>query len=747
MYTACCAVQTKMVLTTLWYNKAPKSDPRKIAQTLKDRGYKVWLDVNELRAGKDLHAQLAAALEKGKPILAGYFLSGLRGKFEESIALTGLIASVAVVCISDEYIQSKNCNLEVSYICDLSLPIIQAVVGKAENNSWRKSAIKFKIGSPLYIDFRQEPDTFEDKFQELLHALHDHGVQPMQSPPQPRADSPANDQTPTGSPLELRETSNASTKDSQAQTRPTTSGEATERPLSPPVEEDPLAGLSIEERLLALSASGDVKQLKKLLTTNRVNVETKGANGWTPLNSAAYNGHLEAVNMLMKAGARVDTQSSTGWTPLASAALTGHLDVVQFLVMHNADMEAMTIHKWTPLYSASYSGHTEVVVWLISQGANVNAANDCGWYPLSSAANSGHIDAVKALVEAGHADLECRNDDGSTPLFLAAMNNHLEVVKYLITNGADPNALTNMHLTPLHAAASLGFIEIVSFLIREAGVALHMASSHGWTPLHAGCFSGHLEVVKVLYDCGLRNVEAKTDDGCTPLYLAASKNYVDIMEYLKSIGCSKDVVSKKGWTPLMAAAAGGHLQAVEWLIEAGTHVNVADNDGKTSLHLAVENQHADVVQYLLENSCSIAACDLKDASGTTPLMLAATLGDDAILEILLEKGANRSARNNDGKTAQDLAIAGNKSVAVEVLASKSLQGLRRNTTRGSKKVHPRTSEGDRTGRASGAGASYHVHEKAGSRRVSHNSTQKKPKINVDKTEKLPQRNGCTCSIQ
>ena len=53
--------------------------------------------------------------------------------------------------------------------------------------------------------------------------------------------------------------------------------------------------------------------------------------GWSPLNSAACNGHLEVVKLLLRHGAAVDSRSDDGWSPLTAAAGNGHTAVVEAL--------------------------------------------------------------------------------------------------------------------------------------------------------------------------------------------------------------------------------------------------------------------------------------------------------------------------------------------------------------------------------------------------------------------------------
>lgn len=62
-----------------------------------------------------------------------------------------------IACISDEYVNSKNCALEFRFAhCSLKMPIIKAIVGKG--NEWKKHEISFLAGN--YPEFNLQ---FENK--------------------------------------------------------------------------------------------------------------------------------------------------------------------------------------------------------------------------------------------------------------------------------------------------------------------------------------------------------------------------------------------------------------------------------------------------------------------------------------------------------------------------------------------------------------------------------------------------------
>lgn len=59
--------------------------------------------------------------------------------------------------------------------------------------------------------------------------------------------------------------------------------------------------------------------------------------GWPPLSYAAYNGHLEVVDYLLKHGAEVNATTENGSSALFFAARFGHIEVIRLLLKNQAD--------------------------------------------------------------------------------------------------------------------------------------------------------------------------------------------------------------------------------------------------------------------------------------------------------------------------------------------------------------------------------------------------------------------------
>lgn len=61
---------------------------------------------------------------------------------------------------------------------------------------------------------------------------------------------------------------------------------------------------------------------------------------WTPLHHATHAGHLEIVDLLLKAGASIDDMSLSGSTTLIRAIESAKPSCVEFLIKAGADVNA-----------------------------------------------------------------------------------------------------------------------------------------------------------------------------------------------------------------------------------------------------------------------------------------------------------------------------------------------------------------------------------------------------------------------
>ena len=127
----------------------------------------------------------------------------------------------------------------------------------------------------------------------------------------------------------------------------------------------------------------------------------------------------------------------------------------------------------------------------------------------------------------------------------------------------------------------------------------------------------------------------------------------------KSVGFSDSVSKEENLTLeeyYLECARFGELSDLKEAMKDATkefNVNLVDFGGNTALHLASANGFIDVVKYLVND----LHCDInpKNKSQSTPLSWAAFNGQKAVVEFLLEKGADFDTKNVNGKKPSELA--------------------------------------------------------------------------------------------
>ena len=92
----------------------------------------------------------------------------------------------------------------------------------------------------------------------------------------------------------------------------------------------------------------------------------------------------------------------------------------------------------------------------------------------------------------------------------------------------------------------------------------------------------------------------------------------------------------------MVAALGGYVSVVKKLLAKGADL---DNPGWNALTYAATGGQNDVVRVLLDAGANVNA---SGPNGTTALMMAVRGGHAATVDLLLEKGADPGRRNENG---------------------------------------------------------------------------------------------------
>jgi len=191
--------------------------------------------------------------------------------------------------------------------------------------------------------------------------------------------------------------------------------------------------------------------------------------------------------------------------------------------------------------------------------------------------------------------------------------------------------------------------------------------------LNDAAATGNFSKSKALLKANPDLVFSKDKNGYTPLHWAAFMGHKDVAELLLADGADVNATNNFGETPLHEAASMGHKDVAELLLASNADVNAKGNYRTTTLHLAAYMGHRDVSELLLAHGADV---DIYDAAkvckverveallkanpgllsskdhkyGRTPLHWAALYGNKDVVELLLAKGANVNATDNDRMT-------------------------------------------------------------------------------------------------
>lgn len=318
----------------------------------------------------------------------------------------------------------------------------------------------------------------------------------------------------------------------------------------------------------------------------------------------------------------------------------------------------------TTLHEAVSQRNIDQILALIQSGADINGRDNKGYTPLDLAAHGDQIEIVNLLIERG-ADVNARDNSGNVPLHGAILHScypdyddanydeskylkHFEIAKLLIDKGADVNVIRGRDgYTPLHIAILFSRIEIIRLLI-ERGADVNAKTNNGSIPLHSAVQLKNIELTTLLIQAGA-DIEARDNGGYSPLHNAIRYGLWD-QEGNIPVGLADPV------HPDFELHQYQYIGLIKLLMQKGAKINAQDNEGNTPLHWAVGYGLTEMVKLLIGNT----NINQKNNAGYTPLYLAFLKGHGAIINLLIVKGADNNAKDNNQSSILHWVIKNNK---------------------------------------------------------------------------------------
>lgn len=224
----------------------------------------------------------------------------------------------------------------------------------------------------------------------------------------------------------------------------------------------------------------------------------------------------------------------------------------------------------------------------------------------------------------------------------------------------------------LYTAINYHNIESVKFLIKS-GANLEVRDHENMTPLIRAAQVDFFEGFKLLLESG-SDFKARDEENNTAMYYVPyDKSGILYLELLKkydaNILLDKTYNNETMLTHIFEYEITGCLEMFEYLLNNGLDVNASNNDGVTavdSISAAIlsyneydfkkyGNELLAILKLFMDNEGIIKNINRVDYQGNTLLIRAIQSNDLALVQKLLQAGANPYIENNENKNALDFA--------------------------------------------------------------------------------------------
>jgi ankyrin repeat protein len=275
-------------------------------------------------------------------------------------------------------------------------------------------------------------------------------------------------------------------------------------------------------------------------------VKTKYYHGQTPLMWACFCGKLDAVKVLLEAGADVNQKEKNGETAIISAMQSGpkdHPEIVEYLLDHGAAPDSSSQFGHTVFLYAVENGYLSIIKKLIAKGIDIEQADKySGQTPLISAAYKEKTDVVKLLLE-NEANIHAVDSRGNTAFLHAAWKGNVDLMKLLLEKGADPEHRNLLNWNALMQSIVEGHENAFDFLLGIGSAFEYHEKEKGAMPLMIAAWKGSLPIVKKLLEKGASPLE-KDSSGKTVIDYAQENYNPELIDYLREKLSSSDKKSE-----------------------------------------------------------------------------------------------------------------------------------------------------------------------------------------------------------
>ncbi|MBN1183939.1 MAG: ankyrin repeat domain-containing protein [Bacteroidales bacterium] len=221
----------------------------------------------------------------------------------------------------------------------------------------------------------------------------------------------------------------------------------------------------------------------------------------------------------------------------ASSISWGKMDLVKKLLAEGADMNTVceSCYNQNALQIALNYKYYEIFHFLVDNGAFINDhQNDFGYTLLMIAVIIEDKDIVEMIMNKDVA-IDLPDNENYTPIMVAAENGNLEIFNILKDHNATLEGLTPDGENILALATKGNNLEIVKYLVNEAGMNVNTGDVYNNTLMVLAVKNRSLEMVQFLIEKNA-NLDECTNDGDYAVGLAIEQDDLEIAKTLIEAG-------------------------------------------------------------------------------------------------------------------------------------------------------------------------------------------------------------------
>ena len=375
----------------------------------------------------------------------------------------------------------------------------------------------------------------------------------------------------------------------------------------------------------------------------KLNVNYMGKYDATGYLDAVQSQHTEAVEAILKRGAKVEGFRQTGMIP----ETIGHdnHDILDIIMKYGANKYGPTPQSSMPLnaamINAKNAGWADYFITKYKVDVNhLGKAGSVGDEPaINEAAFFDNVEGLKVLVKNG-ANINLSTSQGINAIQKAAQRNSLNAAKYLIELKANLKGYNSTYFNAISYAAVGYHPEMLDLLAKSGADVNEVSKAAPWAgPLARLAMSfnpadkkSRLNTIRKLLELGANPNVLHAQD-MTAIMCAAKlgtsegwKAAVDNCELLIKSGANVNLANTAGETALMLASQAGNIKLVNLLIKSGAEVNAVNKVGDSALSYAnnAPENKSDLVKALESAGAKPVVASAKAVSKSVPGSLVGT---------------------------------------------------------------------------------------------------------------------------